>query len=79
VTDKAKMSCAEFQGQLPELIGSGQDVSKHPHIQECELCSALLSELEVIAQAARDLFPNVEPPAEVWDKIESALKSEASN
>ena len=72
-----KNRCAEFQAHLPELIASGADVSHHPHIQECELCRALLADLETIAQAARDLFPTVEPPAEVWDKIESALKSES--
>jgi hypothetical protein len=72
-----KMSCAEFQSHLPELISSGEDASRHPHIQECDLCRALLADLETIAQAARDLFPAVEPPEEVWDKIESALKSEA--
>jgi hypothetical protein len=72
-----KMSCTEFQAHLPELIASGEDVSRHPHIQECDLCRALLADLETIAQAARDLFPSVEPPEEVWDKIESALKSEA--
>jgi hypothetical protein len=74
---KSKVSCAEFQAHLPELISSGADVSRHPHIQECELCRALLADLETIAQAARDLFPTVEPPEEVWDKIESALKSES--
>lgn len=74
-----KISCAEFQSHLPELIASGEDVSHHPHIQECELCRALLADLETIAQAARDLFPTVEPPAEVWDKIESALKGESGS
>jgi hypothetical protein len=71
-----KDTCAEFQAHLPELIASGEDISRHPHIQECELCRALLADLETIAQAARDLFPAVEPPEEVWDKIESALKKQ---
>lgn len=71
-------SCAEFQSHLPELIGSGENVSNHPHIQSCELCRALLTELETIAQAARDLFPTVEPPDDLWKNIESAIKSEDS-
>jgi len=78
MNNNVKMSCAEFQEHLPELIASGEDVSQHPHIRECELCRALFADLETIAQAARDLFPTVEPPAEIWDKIESALKSETS-
>ena len=59
------MSCAEFQAQLPELIGSGADAAAHPHIQSCELCRALLADLETIAEAARQLFPVVEPPDEL--------------
>jgi hypothetical protein len=74
--DPSKMSCAEFQAQLPELIGSGADAAAQPHIQSCELCRALLSDLETIAEAARQLLPVVEPPDELWEHIESAIKSE---
>ena len=76
--DPGKMSCEEFQAQLPELIGSGEDVSAHPHLQSCDRCRALLAELETIAEAARQLFPSVEPPDEVWEQIESALKREGN-
>jgi len=75
-SDPSKMSCVEFQAQLPELIGSGADANAHPHIQSCELCRALLAELETIAEAARQLFPVVDPPDELWEHIESAIKSE---
>ncbi|HVN93819.1 MAG TPA: hypothetical protein VMT38_08985 [Terracidiphilus sp.] len=69
-----KMSCADFQAQLPELIASGEDLSAHPHLKDCDLCRALLAELETIADAARQLFPSVEPPDEVWQHIESEIK-----
>jgi len=26
------LSCAEFQAQLPELIGSGEQIAEHPHL-----------------------------------------------
>ena len=74
--DPGKLSCAEFQAQLPELIGAGEDVAAHPHLQSCELCRALLADLETIAEAARQLFPSVEPPDKVWENIESAIKRE---
>ncbi len=74
--EASKMSCAEFQAQLPELIGSGANAAAHPHIQSCELCGALLADLETIAEAARQLLPVVEPPDELWEHIESALKNE---
>ena len=74
--DPNKLRCAEFQARLPELIASGEDAGAHPHLQSCELCRALLADLETIAEAARQLFPSVEPPDEVWEHIESAIKRE---
>ncbi len=74
--DPAKMSCADFQAQLPELIGTGVDASAHPHILSCELCRALLADLETIAEAARQLLPVVDPPEDLWAHIESAIKGE---
>ena len=76
--DFNKQDCAEFQSRLAELIGAGQDLSQHPHIVSCELCRALLSDLTTIAEAARQLFPVVEPPDEIWEHIESAIKDEES-
>jgi hypothetical protein len=77
MTEKGNnLSCAEFQAQLPDLIGSGEDISLHPHVQSCDLCRALLADLETIAEAARQLFPIVEPPDEVWEHIDSAIKQE---
>lgn len=70
------MSCEEFQAQLPELIGSGKIDADHPHLKNCELCKALLADLETIAEAARQLFPVEDPPSKLWDKIEMALKNE---
>jgi hypothetical protein len=72
-----QMSCQEFQDQLPELIGSGMNISDHPHMKECELCRALVAELETIAEAARQLIPiEVEPPDDLWEQIETAIRKE---
>lgn len=72
--DPSKMNCAEFQGQLPELISSGEDAAAHPHLQNCEICRALLADLETIAEAARELLRSAEPSDQVWEHIESAIK-----
>ena len=74
--DPKEMTCAEFQAQLPELIGSGESLSGNPHLESCELCRALLSDLETIADAARQLFPITDPPDELWTHIERAIKSD---
>ena len=71
-----KMTCEEFQSHLPDLIATGEDISQHPHILECELCRSLLADLQAIADAARDLFPVVDPPDELWEQIQSKIQSE---
>jgi hypothetical protein len=74
--DFNKANCSEFQARLPELISTGEDISEHPHVQSCELCRALLADLETIADAARQLFPSAEPSDQVWEHIESAIKKD---
>lgn len=76
--DASKMNCAAFQAQLPELVGSGENLADHPHLKDCELCRALLADLETIAEAARQLFPIEEPPDALWTEIESKIKRESA-
>jgi len=69
------MSCEEFQGQLAELVGSGADVVNHPHIRECKSnCLRLYEDLQTIAEAAKQLFPDQQPEDNLWERIESAIK-----
>ena len=74
--DPRTMTCDQFQAQLPELIGSGVDLSSDPHLAGCALCRALLADIEAIAEAARQLLPAIEPPDELWEQIESAILQE---
>lgn len=52
-----KLTCKEFQRQLSDLINSGADPEDHPHVKACPACRQIVQELEVIAEAARKLFP----------------------
>jgi hypothetical protein len=70
------ISCAEFQEHLPELIASGADLTNDPHLRDCDLCRALLADLETIADAARQLFPSVDPSDKLWSQIESAIQND---
>lgn len=74
--DPNNMTCAAFQAQLPELIGSGTPIIFHPHVQECDHCRALLNDLETIAEAARRLLPIEDPPDALWKEIETAIKNQ---
>jgi hypothetical protein len=73
-----QISCAVFQSQLPELIGSGKNAADHPHLDSCPLCKALLGDLQTIAAAARQLFPIEEPPDALWDHIQLAIEKDGA-
>jgi len=73
--DSKSMSCEEFQSQLAELVGSGADVVHHPHISTCQNnCLRLYEDLQTIADAAKQLFPDQQPEDDLWERIESAIK-----
>lgn len=72
--DPNHMTCHEFQAQLADLVGSGEDVASHPHLQDCERCRALLADLQTIAEAAKQLLPIEQPQEDLWERIESAIK-----
>jgi TATA-binding protein-associated factor Taf7 len=73
-----QVACAAFQSNLPQLIASGEDFADHPHFKDCDVCRALLADLETIAATARQMFPIVEPPDALWEQIESAIEHEES-
>ena len=73
------MTCAEFQDQLPELFESGADLKEQEHLKTCEQCSALVRDLEYIAQQAKLLLPIHDPSPAVWENIQTSLSSEKQN
>ncbi|MEG9435641.1 hypothetical protein JAO29_05630 [Edaphobacter sp. HDX4] len=80
----APMSCAEFQEQLPDLFAAGgrssiDDPSLSQHLETCENCTALVRDLQYIADQAKQLLqPTHEPSDSVWKKIQEGLASEPS-
>jgi hypothetical protein len=79
------VSCAEFQEQLPELFASGNSgIAKDPvlqaHLDTCDNCSALVRDLQYIADQARKLLePAEEEPSDnVWASIQNKLRSEGN-
>src|SRR5579871_5318834 len=63
-----EQECAEFQAQMPARIGAGEDLQEYAHLQTCDRCRALLTDLEAIAEAARQLLPVEEPRDALWDE-----------
>jgi hypothetical protein len=72
-------TCAEFQAQLPELFESGVDLKEQEHLKTCEQCSALVNDLEYIAQQAKLLLPIHDPSPAVWENIQSSLAADKQN
>ena len=58
---------------MPELFGSGAELSEQEHLKTCEQCAALVRDLEYIAQQAKLLLPIHDPSPAVWDNIQSSL------
>jgi hypothetical protein len=79
VLESDPAECAAFQASMAERIGDGEDLQANPHMATCERCTALVRELEAIAEAARQLMPiDAEPDDDLWSKIESRLGLEES-
>jgi hypothetical protein len=72
--------CAEFQALMSERIGAGEDLHAYPHMQSCDRCRALISDLEYMAKAIRDMIKPVEqdPTDDLWTKISRQLEREDS-
>lgn len=76
MTPNDPKDCAAFQEQLPELFESGADLKQQEHLKTCEQCSALVDDLEYIAQQAKLLLPIHDPSPAVWENIQSSLAAE---
>ncbi len=68
------MTCAEFQEKLPELFESQADLGAQEHLKSCEMCAALVRDLEYIAAQARLLLPIHDPSPAVWEHIQQAIR-----
>ena len=64
---------------LSELMEAGADLSNDPNVGGSDLYRAFLADIEAIAEAARQMFPAVEPPDEVWQHIESVIIKKSAN
>jgi hypothetical protein len=82
--ERVTLSCAEFQENLPDLFASGgngtpEDPDLLEHLKTCDNCSALVRDLQYIAdQASLLLQPTLEPSDEVWKRIQEGLNSESA-
>ncbi len=71
--DRRHMTCEEFTAAMPQLVASGEDIFVHPHVKSCRMHRALIADLEAIAQAAQQLFPDVDPSDNLWAKINDEI------
>ncbi len=69
------MNCVELQASLAE-IEDGRSAEQRDHLKSCPNCSALVTELMLIASTAAEMHAVDEPSPRVWNSIESALRQE---
>jgi hypothetical protein len=81
--DFDNMTASQFEDYLPDLFASSGDgkVSTDPRFAKFLAsnpdCSALVNDLETIAEHAKSLFePTDDPSDSVWSGIASKLKDE---
>jgi hypothetical protein len=80
-----ELSCADFQEQLPDLFAAGgngvpEDPDLTGHLKTCENCSALVRDLQYIAdQASLLLQPTHEPSDNVWKRIQAEMDAEQND
>ncbi len=76
--DDVVLDCAAFQEQLPQMFATDGEPDERPelraHLATCTNCSALVRDLEYIAEQARMLLePTEDPSPDVWSNIQSKL------
>lgn len=69
------MNCVELQASLVE-IEDGKSLEQRNHLKTCPACSALVTELILIASTAVELRAVDEPSPRVWNSIEATLRQE---
>lgn len=69
------MNCVELQASLAE-IDNGRGTEQRDHLKTCPACSALVTELLLIASTAVELRAGDEPGPGVWKAIEATLRQE---
>lgn len=67
--------CREFDANLAAYLDGEQNTAVLLHAEQCVSCSALLSDLEMIRVAAKDL-PLESPSPRVWSNIRATLAQE---
>jgi hypothetical protein len=75
------MKCSDVDRILPDLVDGvaiedGQDIQVQSHLKTCRECSALVSDLKLIASEARQLADSEEPSPRVWARIAIELRAE---
>jgi hypothetical protein len=70
------MTCKEFENVLPDMI-DGQAEGKHAsHLDTCDSCSDLVTDLKAIASGAKLLCAADEPSSRIWANIQRTLEQE---
>jgi hypothetical protein len=69
--------CVRFSAEVEQYLEGTAQPFVASHARECAPCGALLADLEMIREAARNL-PEAEPSRAVWANVHARLESEGA-
>lgn len=70
------MTCEQFRQILPEISELVPSSEQDEHLQSCDECSSLFSDLNFLTREAAFLQVDEEPSPRVWNSIEIVLREE---
>ena len=70
------MTCKEFENVLPDMIDGQAEGKDASHLDTCDSCSDLVTDLKAIASGAKLLCAADQPSPRVWANIQRTLEQE---
>jgi hypothetical protein len=76
IRDREWAECNEFEAMLARWMNGERQPAMQAHLDQCSRCGSLLTDLEAIRVASRDLAADAEPPTRLWPALLSQLRAE---
>ena len=74
------MNCSEYQALIDSYLGDELEeelrTEVESHLVGCPDCGHKVSHLQSSLSRLQETFPELTPPAELWEKIQARMKAQ---